>query len=319
MSPVPNQGWRHARRVPRPGQGQTVLDYLSSTHRHASRAVWQTRLEAGEVHLGDHVAAPDEILKAGQVLARQRPPWVEPDVPCAFAVLYLDPDLLAVAKPRGLPTLPGGGEFLENTLLRRVQRHFPGAVCVHRLGRGTSGLVLLARSAWARARLAEDFRTHCITKTYRALVQGHWKDPSGELRTPIGPVPHALLGEVFAATASGGRPSITRFRRLETRGDQTLVEFQPLTGRPHQIRIHAAAAGHPLVGDPLYPVGGVPHPHSCSRPGDLGYLLHAERLEGMHPRSGQPLRFHCSPPRALRGSDSTVSSAARPGSRADPG
>jgi 23S rRNA pseudouridine1911/1915/1917 synthase len=87
---------------------------------------------------------------------------------------------------------------------------------------------------------------------------------------------------------------------LERRRDATLVEVEIRTGRPHQIRIHLAWAGHPLVGDPLYGPGGVPLPDTCALPGDPGYLLHAQRLELVHPRTGERLALTCQPPRLLQ-------------------
>ena len=111
------------------------------------------------------------MLRAGQWLVWRRPPWQEPPVPLSFAVLYRDADLLAVAKPRGLPTLPNGG-FLEHTLPARVRRLYPEAVPMHRLGRGTSGIVLFARTPAARREVAAAWRDGAVLKEYRALVVG---------------------------------------------------------------------------------------------------------------------------------------------------
>jgi 23S rRNA pseudouridine1911/1915/1917 synthase len=212
------------------------------------------------------------------------------------ALLYRDPHLLALAKPRGLPTLPGAG-FLEHTLLAAARRLAPGAAPVHRLGRGTSGLVLLALDAEARRRLAARFRERGVVKLYRALVTGE-PPPELTIDTPIGPVPHRRLGRIHAASTSG-RPARSEARRLEQRDGAALVEVRIGTGRPHQIRIHMAAAGYPLVGDPVYAPGGRPRP-AAGLPGDAGYHLHAWRLVLVHPLAGTRLELVCPPPAILR-------------------
>jgi 23S rRNA pseudouridine1911/1915/1917 synthase len=219
-------------------------------------------------------------------------------VPLDYAVLYLDKDLLAVAKPSGLPTIPGGG-FLQHTLLYRVRQAFPEATPVHRLGRGTSGLLLFARSARARSSLARAMRMREVTKIYRALARGWPTRDRFTVETPIGPVPHPVLGSVHAASP-GGKTASSCVRVLERRPQCSLLEVEIETGRPHQIRIHLAAAGHPLVGDPLYVSGGGIRWDGPGLPGDLGYWLHAERIRLRHPATGSFLDLSCTPPPQLR-------------------
>jgi 23S rRNA pseudouridine1911/1915/1917 synthase len=119
------------------------------------------------------------------------------------------------------------------------------------------------------------------------------------IEAPIGPVPHDLLGTLHGATPEG-KPSASVIRVLERRQGCSLVEVDLITGRPHQIRIHMAFAGHPLIGDPLYGPGGKPLPGTRSLPGDLGYLLHAVSLELPHPRTGENLHLFCQAPPVLR-------------------
>ena len=289
-----NDGYEYREQVePRPGE--TVLLYLARRHPHSTVDTWAARLAAGEVSLDERVAAASVALRSGQKLVWRRPPWEEPHVPQAFAVLFRDAHLLAVAKPRGLPTLPAGG-FLTHTLLHLVRRTFPEAAAVHRLGRGTSGLVLFARTDEARRAAAKAWRTGAVVKRYRALVSGVPADEAFSIETPIGLVDHPRLGRVYAA-ASDGKASLTHVRVLAVRDGQALIEATIPTGRPHQIRIHLAAAGHPLAGDLLYAAGGLPAP-SPALPGEMGYLLHAHRLELDHPVTGARLEIECALPSA---------------------
>ncbi len=296
---APNGGFRHVEQISSAAAGQTVLTHLATRYPLASETEWLNRIDSGQVLLGDKPAGREDLLRAGQKLTWLRPPWIEPEVPLATAILYEDGDLLAVAKPSGLPTLPGGGQFLDHTLLALVRRRHPEASPMHRLGRGTSGIVLFAATARARKPLQEAFQREGTRKVYRTLCSGHPEAEAFAITAPIGEVPYAPLGSLHAAHA-GGRPSESRVTVLERRGEATLVEVEILTGRPHQIRIHLAWAGHPLVGDPLYGPGGLPLPGSRALPGDPGYLLHAHRLELAHPRTGEWLDLFCQPPAPLR-------------------
>ena len=151
-----------------------------------------------------------------------------------YALLFRDDHLLAVAKPRGLPSLPGGG-FLTHTLLHLVRRQWPEATPAHRLGRGTSGLVLFARTAAARRALAAAWRGKAVEKVYRALVRGVPAAEDLTIDVPIGLVPHLRLGQVHAAVARG-KDAHTRARVIGSREGNGLLEVVIATGRPHQIR-----------------------------------------------------------------------------------
>ncbi len=299
-----NNGWTYREQVDRSSHGVTVLDYYTDRYRHSNRVEWQERIRSRQILLDEAETTAETCLLAGQWLTYQRSPWQEPEVPLAFDVLYEDTDLMVVAKPSGLPVLPGGG-FLEHTLLWQLQQRYPQATPtpIHRLGRGTSGLMLLARSPAARAYLSQQLRERQMQKVYRALVQGTSMDDRFTITEPIGKQPHPALGYVYAAHPQGAfaqSACVVLRRDAET----ALLEVTILTGRPHQIRIHLAAAGYPLVGDPLYAIGGLPLtcvPSASGKlpvPGDCGYHLHALHLSFTH-FNGQPMAFTASPPPAL--------------------
>jgi 23S rRNA pseudouridine1911/1915/1917 synthase len=242
---------------------------------------------------------PSAVLRPGQQLSWMRPPWEEPEVPRSFAVLYKDEHLLGVAKPEGLPTMPGGGGFMEHTLLSLVRCHFPAASPLHRLGRGTSGIVLFALTQEASSVTSKAWRCGQVLKVYRALAGGCPASDEFEIHTPIGPVPHQILKSIYAACAVG-KPAQSYVKVLERRDSCSLLQIRITTGRPHQIRIHLAAAGHPLVGDPLYEIGGIPAENSRALPGDLGYCLHSALLGFPHPATGKWIEITCAPPPRLR-------------------
>ena len=274
--------------------GQTLLSHLAGLYSHSTPEAWQQKLNNGEVSLNGVSATGSESVTLGQTLVWKRPPWIEPDSPQHFEVLFEDAHLLAVNKPCGLPTLPGGG-FLENTLLRLVQKQTPNANPVHRLGRGTSGVVLFAKTRQAASSLSAGWNTPKIEKIYRALAQNMAEHDAYEILTPIGLVSHPRIGSVWAANASG-KPSKSLARVISRSVSTTTFEVSLGSGRPHQIRIHLASIGHPLVGDPLYGLAGQPLENIPGLPGDGGYLLHAQFLKFRHPVTGEQINLEAALP-----------------------
>ena len=307
-----NGGHIYHDRVGPEAAGLSVSAFYAARYRQSDAAVWRQRLASGEITWNGQRLRADGPLAAGDRLAWHRPPWQEAAVPALPGPLFDDGDLLVFNKPSGLPVLPAGG-WLAHTVLGQLEQAWPGARPVHRLGRFTSGLLLCARRPASRALLSALLRDstalhHDATpgvlsssprsccKTYRAQLQCPVPGspllalaPGGslELATPIGRQPHARLGTIWAAASpAGSAPSPTAGPALAARSALTLLELRPqawlvevriATGRPHQIRIHCAAAGAPLLGDPLYGPGG----QACDRalPGDGGYQLHAHRLQ----------------------------------------
>lgn len=293
-----NEGCQYRERFGLDAEGQTLLTYLSQRYTHSSPAEWEARIASGHVLIDGLPTHSESVLRRGCELVWKRPPWIEPDAPRSFSVLYEDDDLLAVDKPAGLPTLPGAN-FLQTTLLYLVRAYAPDAAPLHRLGRWTSGLVLCARNPRARTGLMQQWAAKKVGKRYRALASGLPDRDDMTITTPIGPQPHALLGSLHAANPHG-KPSLSQVAVLERRTDSFLCDVHIATGRPHQIRIHLASIGHPLVGDPLYRAGGIPEPNTNALPGDPGYLLHAAKLSFRHPNTGREITIECEPPSLLR-------------------
>ncbi len=301
-----NNGWTYRDRVAPPEAGLSVSAFYAARHRHSDQCAWRARLAAGEIERNGRPLRDDPPLAAGDRLAWHRPPWREEAVPAAWAVLHDDGDVLVLDKPAGLPVLPAGG-FLEHTVLRLLERRHaddPAGVPrpVHRLGRYTTGLLVCARQpatrAWLSARLRESTaaapadgqdqeRSGC-RKLYRALLEpGALALSPGQdlvVAVPIGRRPHPRLGRIWCA-AHDPRPGDLAARStltlLQRHPSADLVQVAIASGRPHQIRIHAAAAGAPLQGDPLYRPGGEARAEAL--PGDGGYALQAWRLELTRP------------------------------------
>lgn len=292
-----NDGYTYREVIKTPAAGERLDAYLSRRYRHATLSEWRGHIVAGRVRLDDAVVAVDAVLCAAQTLDWHRPPWTEPDAPLAFEILYQDADLLVVSKPAGLPTMHGGG-FLQHTLVHQLSLVVPGAAPAHRLGRWTSGAVLCGRTRGAARSFGKQFAARTVHKRYRALASGQPSQSRFDIDVPIGPVPYAPLGTLHAAHPEG-RHAASTVTVVEQRAGACLCDVTIATGRPHQIRIHLAAMGHPLVGDPLYAAGGRPAPSCTAVPGDPGYLLHAAEIAFDHPRTGERLTVLAPPPQAL--------------------
>jgi 23S rRNA pseudouridine1911/1915/1917 synthase len=289
-----NRGYAYTAIISSKHDGQSLLSHLASLYPHSTAQAWQQNLNNGEVTLNGVIASGSESVSSGQTLVWNRPPWNEPDSPQHFEVLFDDPYLLAVNKPGGLPTLPGGG-FMENTLLRLVQKQTPKANPVHRLGRATTGIVLFAKTPQAASNLFANWNTPKIQKIYRALAQNVAEHDVYEILAPIGLVPHPRIGSVWAANPRG-KPSKSVAEVISRTASTTTFAVSLYSGRPHQIRIHLASIGHPLVGDPLYGVTGQPLENLPGLPGDGGYFLHAQFLKFQHPITGEQINLEAALP-----------------------
>ena len=196
-------------------------------------------------------------------------------------LLYHDDDILICNKPTGLLSVPGKGLEKQDCLLYRVYEQCPDALVVHRLDMSTSGLIIFARNPVTQSSLSRMFRERHIYKRYIAIVAGQIFVESGEITFPLNR--DWLNRPKQCIDFINGKHSLTKFKVIsfDAHNNHTRVNLEPVTGRTHQLRIHLAAFGHPILGDALYG-----NPHSSVR-----LLLHAEALRFHHPRSGAHLEF----------------------------
>ncbi len=261
-----------------------------------SRSTAGRLARAGLVRLNGAAGKPADAVRVGDVLEYSPPERVmgQPtpeSIP--LRLIHDDPDFVVVDKPPGMVVHPAPGHAsgtLVNALLGLGgEWSFAGGEArpgiVHRLDKGTSGLILAARNDVAHRALAGQLAARTLSRTYLAIVRGGLADVSGILEGPIGRDP---TNRLRMAVVAGGRPARTRYQVLEMRAGHTLLCCDLETGRTHQIRVHLTALGHPLVGDDLY---GRVRPGELPRP-----LLHAWRLRLRHPLNAEPLSFEAPPP-----------------------
>ena len=294
---------------------RTRLDiYLSRNCPELTRSRIKKLIESGHVLVNGSTAKAGAGLSAGDVVDLKVPEpeksSLEPEeIP--LEVLYEDRNILVLDKPPHMvvhPSLGHGSGTLVNALLHHcrdlsgiggVTR--PGIV--HRLDKGTSGVMVVAKNDSAHLSLSRQFKDHTIQRTYLAAVRGIVRDESGIIDKPLGR--HRRDRKRIAVT-EGGRRAMTRYRVMDGRDGVTLLELKPGTGRTHQLRVHLASIGHPILGDATY--GGGVKSLYAKNPQVLALLrslkrpaLHAWKLGFIHPASGEEMSFEVPPPDDLAG------------------
>lgn len=282
--------------VPAEAEGERLDRWLVAQFPELSRARIQTLIREGFVQLDGRGAKPSTRLTSGAQVTIEIPPHplatVDPE-PMDLAILHEDDDIVVVNKPSGLVVHPAAGHergTLVNGLLHE-RKLAPGSDpsrpgIVHRLDKATSGAIVVAKRERAYASLVEQFKARTVAKTYVALVHGVLAEVEGRIDAPIGRHPKHAREQVVRA--DGGKAALTDFRVLHAFEDRTLVAAFPRTGRTHQIRVHLAAIGHPVVGDAVYGQGGE----------EATLMLHAWQLALDHPATGERMAFTAAlPPR----------------------
>jgi 23S rRNA pseudouridine1911/1915/1917 synthase len=266
-----------------------------------SRGRLQNWIKEGRVSVdGATVCEVRKKLWGGEKLVVSETPDVRTEAPEAIAldVVYEDDSLIVLDKPPGLVVHPGNGNP-GGTLLNALLHHSPSlegvprAGIVHRLDKDTSGLIVVAKTLTAQTDLVRQLQARTVKRVYTALARGNVAC-DGTVDAPIGRHP---VARTRMAVRASGKPARTHYRVIERFADCTLVECSLETGRTHQIRVHMAHIGHPLVGDPVYgpAAGRIPAGPSFPR-----QALHAFRLGLNHPETGKAMRWTAAPPDDLR-------------------
>jgi len=286
--------------------------YLAGLGLPVSRARVQRLIQEGRVTVAGKAARASLKLRGGERIRLEIAPPEEPrsepeDLP--VDLVYDDAWLAVVAKPAGLVVHPGPGHP-SGTLVNALLHHCEGLSgiggvlrpgIVHRLDKDTSGLLVVAKDDAAHRALQAQFQGRSVGKVYLAVVLGRMAG-EGVIDRPVGR--HPTDRKKMAVDAPRGRAALTRWRSLQALDGATLLEVRIETGRTHQIRVHLASLGHPVVGDPLYGgtrrARGVADPRLRQRLGrEQGQALHAWRLSFRHPHSGQEMRVEAPLPEGL--------------------
>jgi len=296
------------------GEAPKRLDIFLSTHTAGlSRAAVQRLIEQGVVAVNGRPAKPSLKIKPGDVIEWDVPQPAPLEIvgePIPLEILFEDAHLLVVNKPAGLVAHPAPGHWsgtLVNALLHHFRTEGTGGLAsiggrerpglVHRLDKGTSGVMVIAKTDAAHQSLSKQFKAHTIQRVYLALVRGAVKDKMGRVELAIGR--DTKDRKKFSARTTSPRDAVTEFQVIERFGakrsanEAALVEVHPQTGRTHQIRVHLASLGYPVLGDETYggrkacAIGDVP----VERP-----MLHARTLGFTHPATGKFLEYTAPPP-----------------------
>ena len=274
--------------------GSRIDVFLAEAMEQLSRSGVQKLIDAGQITRNGKPTKANEKLKEGDVIHVTLPDVKEVEIlpeNIPLDILYEDKDVIVVNKPQGMVVHPAPGHLsgtLVNALLYHCGEELSGINgekrpgIVHRIDKDTSGVLMVAKNDMAHQSLAAQLAVHSITRKYYAIVYNGFPEDTGTVDRPIGRNPQDR--KKMAVTEKHSRHAVTHYRVLERMEKFTLIEAQLETGRTHQIRIHMAYIGHPLLGDPVY--GPKKQPIHLE-----GQALHAKVLGFQHPRTGEYMEF----------------------------
>ena len=292
--------------------GVRIDRYLSDQYQEVSRSYLQKLLKDEAVLVGGKPVKSNYKVNTGDKIEVSMPEAVEPEIEAEelnLDVLYEDKDIIIINKPKGMVVHPAAGHYsgtLVNGLMAHCRQDLSGINgilrpgIVHRIDMDTTGVLIACKNDMAHNSIAEQLKEHSITRKYYAIVHGMLKDGEGTINAPIGR--HPVDRKKMSINEKNGREAVTHYKVLESFQQFTYVECQLETGRTHQIRVHMASIGHPILGDAVY--GPAKSPFRLQ-----GQTLHAGVLGIIHPRSGEYMEFTAPLPdyfeellRKLRGS-----------------
>lgn len=272
-------------------EGERIDKYLAEMLEDKSRSYIQKLIKDKLVHVNEKPVKANYRLVLGDRVEITIPEIKEPDIVAedlALDILYEDKDVIVVNKPKQMVVHPAPGHY-SGTLVNGLMYHCgeelsgingmmrPGIV--HRIDMDTTGSLIVCKNDAAHQSLSEQLKEHSINRIYVALVHGNIKEEEGTVNAPIGR--HPTERKKMSTQAKNGRTAITHYKVLQRYGNYTYIQCKLETGRTHQIRVHMASIGHPLVGDQVY------GPKKCPFPKLIGQTLHANTLGFVHPATGE--------------------------------
>lgn len=274
--------------------GVRIDKYLAEQLPDITRSYLQKLLKDGSVQMNGKPVKASTKTAAGAVIELTIPEPEEPEIlpeDIPLDILYEDSDVILINKPKDMVVHPAAGHYT-GTLVNALMYHCKGDLSgingvlrpgiVHRIDKDTTGVLIVCKNDKAHNALAEQLKEHSITRKYRAIVCGNLKEDEGTVDAPLGR--HPQDRKKMAIVRTGGKRAVTHYRVLERFGNYTYIECQLETGRTHQIRVHMASLGHPLLGDEVY--GRVKSPFKLE-----GQTLHAMVLGFIHPTTGEYMEF----------------------------
>lgn len=274
--------------------GVRIDKYLTEQLPDITRSYLQKLLKNGSVQMNGKSVKVSTKTAAGAVIELTIPEPEEPEIlpeDIPLDILYEDSDVILINKPKDMVVHPAAGHYT-GTLVNALMYHCKGDLSgingvlrpgiVHRIDKDTTGVLIVCKNDKAHNALAEQLKEHSITRKYRAIVCGNLKEDEGTVDAPLGR--HPQDRKKMAIVRTGGKRAVTHYRVLERFGNYTYIECQLETGRTHQIRVHMASLGHPLLGDEVY--GRVKSPFKLE-----GQTLHAMVLGFIHPTTGEYMEF----------------------------
>lgn len=274
-------------------EGKRLDVWLAKKMEDVSRSYIQKLIENGHVTVDDKTAKSRIKTKAGMNIKVEIPDPetfdIEPET-IPLNIVYEDQDIIVINKSKDMVVHPAAGNW-NGTLVNALLAHCKDSLSdingvirpgiVHRIDKDTTGLLVVAKNNLAHLKLAEQIKNHTMKRTYDAVVDGIVKEPSGKIEAPIGRHP---VNRKKMAVVKNGKPAVTYFEVLEHLRGYSYVRLKLETGRTHQIRVHMAAIGHPVTGDPVYG-------KKLSVMDTKGQVLHARFLNLIHPRTNEEMIF----------------------------
>lgn len=276
-------------------EGERLDKFLSIIYPEFSRAFFQKLIKSKQVSVNETPQKASYCVKIDDIVTVEIPDAVETTIEpenIPLDILYEDDDVLIVNKPKGMVVHPSAGHY-SGTLVNAIMYHCKDTLSgingeirsgiVHRIDMDTTGSLIVCKNDEAHVNIAQQIKEHSVNRIYVGIVCGNVKEDSGTVEGAIGR--HPIERKKMAINEKNGKPAITHYKVLERFKNYTYMQFKLETGRTHQIRVHMASIGHPLLGDTLYSSGRSPFKHL------QGQCLHAKTIGFIHPKTGEYMEY----------------------------